>query len=77
MSEMKENSKLEDNNDQNMQGSNKISTYQINEWEKIKILISKDVKEIFWKAWIKPLKFKKLVGIMNLLNQNFRLNRFN
>ena len=59
MSEMKVNSELEDDNDQNMQDSNKISTNQINQWEKIKILISKDVKEIFWKAWIKPLKFKK------------------
>ena len=59
MSEINKNSELEDNNDQNMQGSNKIPTYQINQWEKIKILISKDVKEIFWKAWIKPLKFEK------------------
>ena len=59
MSEMKVNSKLEDNNDQNIQGSNKISCYQINQWEKIKILISKNIKEIFWKAWIKPLKFEK------------------
>ena len=39
MSEMKVNSELEDNNYQNMQGSNKISSYRINQWEKIKILI--------------------------------------
>ena len=41
MSEINKNSELEDNNDQNIQGSNKISSNQINQWEKIKILISK------------------------------------
>ena len=67
MSEMRVNSEIEDNNDQNMQGSNKISSIQINQWEKIKILISKNVKEIFWKAWIKPLKFEKYEkGILHL-----------
>ena len=32
---------------------------QKHKWEKTKILISKNIKEIFWKAWIKPLKFEK------------------
>ncbi len=58
MSETKVNLELEDNNDQNILDLNEISSYRINQWEKIKILISKNIKEIFWKAWIKPLKFE-------------------
>jgi len=50
---------LDDDNDQNLFISNKKLNLQKNNWEKTKILISKNIKDIFWKAWIKPLKFEK------------------
>ena len=32
---------------------------QSENWEKTKLLISKSIREIFWKAWIEPLTFIK------------------
>ena len=35
--------------------------------KRLKSLISKNIKEIFWKAWIKPLRFEKYEkGILHL-----------
>ena len=59
MSRIEINYKLDDDNDQNLFISNKKLNLQKNNWEKTKILISKNIKDIFWKAWIKPLKFEK------------------
>ena len=59
MSDIETNSKLESENDHNTNSSNEQILTKINQWEEIKSLISKSMKEIFWKAWIKPLRFEK------------------
>ena len=44
---------------------------EIHKWEETKSLISKDIKDIFWKAWIKPLKFQKYDdGILYLTTES-------
>ena len=59
MSEVEINSKLEDKNYQNTNSSKEIFLAQKKNWEDIKHLISKNIKEIFWEAWINPLRFEK------------------
>ena len=67
MSNIEINSELEGENNQNLNSSNESFLIQKNKWEEIKSLISKNIKEIFWKAWIKPLKFEKFEkGILYL-----------
>ena len=67
MSEVEINSSLEGKNNKNTNTSNELFLTQINDWEEIKTLISKNLKEIFWKAWINPLKFEKYEkGILHL-----------
>ena len=58
MSKIKLNYGQELGNEKDIANSDNLND-QIQKWEKIKILISKKIKEIFWKAWIKPLKFEK------------------
>ena len=70
MSDIEINSELEGKNNQNTNDSNEIFLIQKNKWEEIKTLISKNIKEIFWKAWIKPLKFEKYEkGILTPFNR--------
>ena len=59
MSDVEINPNLENNDYKDTNHSNEIFITQENHWEEIKTLISKNIKEIFWKAWIKPLKFEK------------------
>ena len=59
MSDVEINPNLENNDYKDTNHSNEIYITQENHWEEIKTLISKNIKEIFWKAWIKPLKFEK------------------
>ncbi len=59
MSEIEINHKLENDNDLEAVTSSQDIYFQKNLWEEIKISISKNIKDIFWKAWIKPLKFEK------------------
>ena len=67
MSDIELNSKLGDENNQNVNSSYEIFLDQKNKWEEIKSSISKNLKEIFWKAWIKPLRFEKFEkGILYL-----------
>ena len=67
MSDIEIYSKLEVENDQNTNSSNEQFLSQQNQWEETKSLISKNIKEIFWKAWIKPLRFEKFEkGILYL-----------
>ena len=45
-------------------------------WEKTKDIISKNIKEVVWKAWIEPLKFieyeKKNTSFVYGLSINFK-----
>ena len=67
MSDIEINSELEKENNQNANSSNEEFLIQKNKWEETKSLISKNLKEIFWKAWIKPLRFEKYEkGILHL-----------
>ena len=67
MSDIEINSELEKENNQNVNSSNKEFVIQKNNWEETKSLISRNLKEIFWKAWIKPLRFEKFEkGILHL-----------
>ena len=59
MSDVEINPILENNDYKDTNHSNEIFITQENHWEEIKTLISKNIKEIFWKAWIKHLKFEK------------------
>ena len=59
MSEIELNHKLEDTNFKDLDNSNRILNDQKYKWEQIQVLISQNIKEIFYKAWIKPLKFEK------------------
>ena len=59
MSEIKINSELEGENYQKINSSKEIFFTQKQNWEDVKHSISKNIKEIFWKAWIKPLRFEK------------------
>ena len=44
-----------------LQGEDKVSLHvlQNENWERIKQIISLNIKEIIWKAWIEPLSFVK------------------
>ena len=59
MSDIETNSELKDGNNQNITIANHTYLIQKKNWEEIKSLISNNIKEIFWKAWIEPLKFEK------------------
>ncbi len=50
---------IENGNDHNAVDPIEIFNVQKLKWEQIQVSISKNIKEIFWKAWIKPLKFQK------------------
>ncbi len=58
MSDLEINYELKDENSQNTNSNEKFLVQQ-NKWQEIQSLISKSIKEIFWKTWIKPLKFEK------------------
>ena len=67
MSDTEINSELEKENNQNANFSNEEFLIQKNKWEETKSIISRTIKEIFWEAWIKPLKFDKYdKGILHL-----------
>ena len=67
MSDIEINSELEKESNQNANYSNEEFLIHKNKWEESKSLISKNLKEIFWKAWIKPLRFEKYEkGILHL-----------
>ena len=67
MSDFETNSELKGENNQNSNIANQTFLIQKKNWEEIKSLISNNIKEIFWKAWIKPLKFEKYEkGILHL-----------
>ncbi len=67
MSDVEINSNLEDKNNKNSSTSDEKFLTQKNQWDETKTLISKSIKEIFWKAWINPLKFEKFEkGILHL-----------
>ena len=59
MSEINTNSELMGENNQKTNSSKETYLIQEKNWEDVKYLISKNIKEIFWEAWIKPLKFEK------------------
>ncbi len=59
MSEIELNYQSSESSKESIESSNNTFKAQEHKWEKTKILISKNVKEIFWQAWIKPLKFEK------------------
>ena len=59
MSENEINFKSANSIEKNIVNSDKGLIDEIHKWEETKTLISKDIKDIFWKAWIKPLKFQK------------------
>ncbi len=59
MSEIEINSELEGENNQKRNSSKETFLIQKKNWEDIKDSISKDIKEIFWEAWIKPLRLEK------------------
>ena len=59
MSDIEIKYELEGEYQQNANSLNQISLVYKKNWEEIKTLISKNIKEIFWKAWIKPLRFEK------------------
>ena len=58
MSDLEINYELKDENSQNTNSNEKFLVQQ-SKWQEIQSLISKSIKEIFWKTWIKPLKFEK------------------
>ena len=67
MSDEEINTNLEGKNNQNTNDSNEIFLNQKSHWEVTKTSISKNIKEIFWKAWIYPLEFEKYEkGILHL-----------
>ena len=67
MSDIEINSGLDKENNQNANFSNEEFLLQNNKWEETKSQISRTLKEIFWKAWIKPLRFEKYEkGILHL-----------
>ena len=59
MNEIRSNNKTDESNDLIIQNINETSDNQKHKWEEIKFLIYNNLKEIFWKAWIKPLQFVK------------------
>ena len=60
MNEIRSNDKRLENNDLIIQNIDESLDTQKHKWEETQSLIYNNVKEIFWKAWIKPLKFVKL-----------------
>ena len=71
MHEIKENNNLEGSNKElNLVSSNDTIKLQKQRWEQAKILISKNIEKIFWKAWIKPLNFDKYEeGILHFIDR--------
>ena len=59
MNEIGSDYKTSENNDLIIKNLNENIDIQKHKWENIQSLIYNNVKEIFWKAWIKPLKFEK------------------
>ena len=59
MNEIRSDYKTDKNNDLIIKNLNENLDIQKHKWEDIQSLIYNNVKEIFWKAWIKPLKFEK------------------
>ena len=59
MNEIGSDYKTSENNDLIIKNLNENLDIQKHKWEDIQSLIYNNVKEIFWKAWIKPLKFEK------------------
>ena len=59
MSEIEINSELEGENNQKRNSSKETFLIHRKNWEDIKDSISKNIKEIFWEAWIKPLRFEE------------------
>ena len=71
MSEIKINSESEGENNQKINPSKEIFLTQKKNWEDVKHLISKNIKEVFWEAWIKPLKFENYdKGTLYLLSDS-------
>ncbi len=67
MSDIEINSELKSEKNQNTNIANHTYLVQKKYWEEIKSLISNNIKDIFWKAWIEPLKFEKYEkGILHL-----------
>ena len=67
MSDIEINSTLDKENNQSANSLNEEFLIQKNKWEETKSQISRTLKEIFWKAWIKPLRFEKYEkGILHL-----------
>ena len=67
MSNIEISSRLDKENNRNANFSNDEFLLQKNKWEETKSQISRTLKEIFWKAWIKPLRFEKYEkGILHL-----------
>ena len=67
MSETEINLEIEDESNLKESSSKEIFLTQNKSWQDVKNLISKNIKEIFWEAWIKPLKFDKYdKGILHL-----------
>ena len=59
MNEIRSDYKTDKNNDLIIKNLNENLDIQKHNWKEIQSLIYNNVKEIFWKAWIKPLKFEK------------------
>ena len=60
MSDVEINSNLESKNNKNTNASNEIFITQKNQWEEIKTLISKNIKEIFGKPGLILLSLKNM-----------------
>ena len=73
MSEIEINSELEGENNQKRNSSKETFHIQKKNWEDIKDSISKDIKEIFWEAWIKPLKFEKYEAGILYISSNSKI----
>ena len=59
MNEIRSNCKPDEITDLIIKNQNEDVDIKKNKWNEIQSLILNNVKEIFWKAWIKPLKFVK------------------
>ena len=72
MHEINTNGKLKGSNeDQMLNYQNDTFISQKQRWEEAQLLISKTIKEIFWKAWIKPLRFDNFEnGILYLSSES-------
>ncbi len=63
MHEIKTNDKLKSSKKlQTSDDKSNALIYQEKKWEEVQLLISANIKDIFWQAWIKPLRFNKFEG---------------